>query len=55
MNKINHIINKARLNAIEIAVNSYLAGEIKDIIDSEWFTVFQVLSVVQEEIKRNEI
>ena len=55
MQKINYILDRAKLNAIEIAVKDYLAGNIKNIIDSEWFTVFQVLNVIKNEVNNNEI
>lgn len=55
MQKINYSLDRAKLNAIEIAVKDYLAGNIKDITDSEWFTVFQVLNVIRNEVNNNEI
>lgn len=50
INLINRILDNKRLKMAEALIRDYLAGDVKDIIDSNWLDAYQILTVVQSEI-----
>lgn len=54
INLINRILDNKRLRMAEALIRDYLAGDVKDIIDSNWLDAYQILTVVQSEINNPE-